>query len=271
MSPITAPAAPAAPAAQVAGYKRRVFQFLLLFRWVSLLLPLAYWLAPQWFGGEEGSPIWLFVVLAGLNAIITLFADNINRALIERPWLLMGDLGLVAVVMAATGGEAGPYYLYSLAPVLAAAFFFGIRGALLSAGTYTALYGLALVVAHQAPAAAPDLQLVAVQILGLYLMALVFGYASLLLAQLQERSQHLTVTSQDLAHSNQDLQRINRQLQLIQSLTLLLQSSTDPSELQEQLLDGLVDDMNFRRAVVAIYDPDRGALTGWLSRGGQRT
>ena len=29
-----------APAAQVAGYKRRVFQFLLLFRWVSLLLPL---------------------------------------------------------------------------------------------------------------------------------------------------------------------------------------------------------------------------------------
>ncbi len=259
---------PIAPAAQVAGYKRRVFQFLLLFRWVSLLLPLAYWLVPQWFGGAEGSPIWLFVVLAGLNGMITLFADEINRALMARPWLLLGDLGLVAVVMATTGGEAGPYYLYSLAPVLAAAFFFGIRGGLLSAGAYTILYGVALTVAHRAPALAPDLQLAAVQILGLYLMALVFGYASLLLTQLEARTAHLTRTSQDLLVSNQDLQGINHQLQLIQSLTLILQSSTDPSELQDQLLAGLVDDMHFRRAVVALYDPDRGALTGWLSRGG---
>ncbi len=257
-----------APAAQVAGYKRRVFQFLLLFRWVSLLLPLAYWLVPQWFGGAGGSPIWLFVVLAGLNGMITLFADEINRALMARPWLLLGDLGLVAVVMATTGGEAGPYYLYSLAPVLAAAFFFGIRGGLLSAGAYTILYGVALTVAHRAPALAPDLQLAAVQILGLYLMALVFGYASLLLTQLEARTAHLTQTSQDLLVSNQDLQAINHQLQLIQSLTLILQSSTDPSELQDQLLAGLVDDMQFRRAVVALYDPDRGALTGWLSRGG---
>lgn len=260
-----------APAAQVAGYKHRVFQFLLLFRWVSLLLPLAYWLAPQWFGGEGGSPVWLVFFLAGLNGMITLFADDINRALMKRPWLLAGDLGLVAVVMATTGGEAGPYYLYSLAPVLAAAFFFGVRGALVGAGAYTVLYGLALTVAHQAPAPAPDLQLVAVQLLGLTLMALVFGYASLLLTQLQDRTEHLTRTSQDLIVSNQDLQGINHQLQLIQSLTLILQSSTDPSELQDQLLAGLVDDMQFRRAVVALYDPDRGALTGWLSRGGPQS
>ena len=261
-----------APVAQVASYKHRVFQFLLLFRWVSLLLPLAYWLGPQWFPGQlQPTHLPLFLLFIGVNSLITLFADFMNRALLRMPWLLVGELALSALAIATTGGEAGPYYLYSLAPVLAGAFFFGLRGAVLTAGGYTLVYGAALYYAHLAPATGPDVQLVAVQLLGAYLMALVFGYASMLLTRLEDRTVHLTETSRDLAHSNQDLQRINRQLQLIQNLTLILQSSTDPSELQDQLLAGLVDDMGFRRAVVAIYDPDKGALTGWLSRGGART
>jgi signal transduction histidine kinase len=257
---------------QVASYKRRVFQFLLLFRWVSLLLPLAYWLGPQWFPSQpQPTYLPLFLLFIGMNSLITLFADFMNRALLRMPWLLVGELALSAVAIATTGGEAGPYYLYSLAPVLAGAFFFGIRGALLTGGVYTFFYAAALSLAHQALATTPDLQLVAVQLLGAYLMALVFGYASMLLTQLEDRTVHLTETSRDLQRSNQELQRINHQLQLIQNLTLTLQSSTDPSELQEQLLDGLVDDMGFRRAVVAIYDPGEGALTGWLSRGGSGT
>jgi signal transduction histidine kinase len=61
---------------------------------------------------------------------------------------------------------------------------------------------------------------------------------------------------------------VTQQLDFIQTLTLALQSATDPEELQEQLLTGLVDHMGFRKAAVAMYDPSSGALTGWLCRGG---
>ncbi len=63
---------------------------------------------------------------------------------------------------------------------------------------------------------------------------------------------------------------VSQQLHFIQTLTLTLQSSADPTELQEQLLAGLVDYMHFPRAVVAVYEPGANVLTGWLSRGGER-
>ena len=62
--------------------------------------------------------------------------------------------------------------------------------------------------------------------------------------------------------------RIQQQLNLIHNLTLMLESASDPVELQEQLLAGLVDELGFRRAIVGIYDSKLEAMTGWVSRGG---
>ncbi|MCA9991595.1 MAG: hypothetical protein KDE29_11400, partial [Anaerolineales bacterium] len=59
------------------------------------------------------------------------------------PWLLLVDLLLVAGFMALTGGWRSPYYLYALNPLLAAAFFFRLRGALLATTTFLPLYGAA--------------------------------------------------------------------------------------------------------------------------------
>lgn len=57
-------------------------------------------------------------------------------------------------------------------------------------------------------------------------------------------------------------------LSLMQNLTMALESATDPAELQEQLLDGLIDEFGAQRAVVATYNQDVDGLTGWLGRGG---
>jgi signal transduction histidine kinase len=57
-------------------------------------------------------------------------------------------------------------------------------------------------------------------------------------------------------------------LSLMQNLTMALESATDPAELQEQLLDGLIDEFGAERAVVATYNMDVDGLTGWLARGG---
>ena len=50
-----------------------------------------------------------------------------------------------------------------------------------------------------------------------------------------------------LNETNQQLQRANQQLTLIHALTLLLESATDPAELQERLLAGLIDELDFPR------------------------
>ncbi|MDW8269698.1 MAG: GAF domain-containing sensor histidine kinase [Anaerolineae bacterium] len=65
-----------------------------------------------------------------------------------------------------------------------------------------------------------------------------------------------------LSLSNDQLQRTNSQLRLLQELTLSLQSAVSPVELQEVLLQGLVKDVGYHGAVVALAD-EEGRLGGW--------
>ena len=64
-----------------------------------------------------------------------------------------------------------------------------------------------------------------------------------------------------------DLARQVRDLNLLRELSLILQSSVDPAELQEAILRGLVDEMGYPQATIALYDEKLKGLTGWLSLG----
>ncbi len=98
----------------------RVFKFLILYRWLSLIPPLV----TLFLTDEKTLTLLTFLVTAGINVLISLFPRQLNRALRARPWLLALDLSLTAVLVALTGGWQSPYYLYALNPLLAAAFFF---------------------------------------------------------------------------------------------------------------------------------------------------
>src|SRR3989304_3839170 len=112
------------------AHLRRVFGLLVLFRWLSLLPPLFVLLS-----ADPTAHTALALAAAALsNAIVTLIPVRLNRLIRQWPPALGVDLAFCAGMLALTGGWRSPYFLFALSPLLAGAFFFRLRGALISAG-----------------------------------------------------------------------------------------------------------------------------------------
>jgi len=98
---------------------RRIFTFLILYRWLSLIPPLLTLLLAK----QKALPLLILMIAIGINGLISLFPKQLNQALRSQPLLLAVDLALVAALIAFTDGWHSPYYLYALNPLLAAAYF----------------------------------------------------------------------------------------------------------------------------------------------------
>jgi signal transduction histidine kinase len=241
----------------VQAERKLTFRLLVGYRWISLLPPLL-WLTTTAPGQILSYVWWTLAFAVGLTLLLTLAAAPINRGLLRHPWLLLFDLLASALLVWYTGAEHSPYYLYSLAPILAAAFFFGVQGGFLAASGYTLLYLPLTWLAVRPPQLSLDMPGAAGQVISFFLIGASFGYLSQLL-------QRLRAAHAKLADGNTELSRRNRDLDLLYQLTLIMQSSVDPAELQEYILRGLVQEIGYRRAVVGLYDEGRHALTGWIA------
>jgi len=185
---------------------RQVFRLLVLYRWLSVVPVLLALAAGEWSRG----PYLGLVGAVALNLAVTLGGGLLNDALQRRPWLLLVDMGLCAGLIWLSGGWDSPFYLYSLGPILAAAFFFRWRGALLTAAGMAALFVPGGLLPLARGGSFPDLT---VQLVGYFLIAGTFGYATTLLAGLQA--------------SHADLDRVHRDLAVIHNLTVALVDADD--------------------------------------------
>jgi signal transduction histidine kinase len=228
-----------------AAHLRRVFRLLVLYRWLSLLPPLIFLLSPVSPAREWGA--WLAAALSTL--LITLFPRQLNRLVRRWPLLIGVDLAFGAALMAVSGGWRSPYYLFVLSPLLASAFFFQLRGALLAAAAFTPMYVLAVWAAIAQGGPPPDLLVLNVATVGFFLIAGIFGYAATLLARVRER--------------RDELDRAHRELEIIHDLTISLQNAPDVREVQQRVLDAVTDALGFRRAIVGLMDQTRLILTDW--------
>jgi signal transduction histidine kinase len=229
----------------VHAYHRRVFGLLVVYRWLCLIPPLIF------LGGNASDSSWpllSFLAAIGSNVLITLFPAQLNELLRRWPFWLTLDLAFVAVLIALSGEWRSPYYLFSLSPLLAAAFFFGMRRALLAATTLTLLFAAALFLSNQPLDWTPIIS----QWVGYFVIAGVFGYQPVLLTRLH--------TARD------DLERAHRDLALIHDLTMSLQSAPDVSEVEERVLSAVTNDLGFARAVVALVDQDENVITSWMGK-----
>ncbi|MBI5301022.1 MAG: GAF domain-containing protein [Chloroflexi bacterium] len=231
--------------------EQTVFLFLLSYRWLSLLPPLlALGLATE----TDPNIHWVFLAAFVDNFFLTVFYPRVNRLVTHFPIVFGIDLVIVAVFIALTGNVSSLYYLYALSPLLAAAFFFQMRGALLTASALTIFYGLTAL-PNFSPA---DLLRVLTQIISFYLIAMLFGYASILM-------NHIREDRALLARNNAILERTNRELESIHNLALMMQSSAvDVADVQEIVLTTITNAMGFERATLALVDPERNTLIGWL-------
>ncbi len=231
-----------------------LFRLLILYRWLSLIPPILFLLSQP--RGQVRQL--LALVLAVIpTLLLTLKGEAINRLLRQRPLLLGIDLLLVAALVAVTGGVASPYYLYALSPLIAAAFFFHLRGALLAATTLAPLYVLASSTIvpgsiSELGTTAIDWLRIAGNIVGFYLLSGAFGYAAALLARLRTTSEELATTHRDLL--------------VLHEITASLHTADDEVEVQEKLLSALTNELGFRQVVLGLVDDEarRPALSGWV-------
>lgn len=153
-----------------------VFLFLLDYHWLSLPPPLVALVATA----NQGNARWVFIAACVDNFILTLFHPRVNRLVLRSPIVFAVDLFIIAAFIMLTGGVASPYYLYAPSPLLTAAFFFQMRGALVTATALTIFYSAALL--SNAPV---DLVSALTQISSFFLIAILFGYSSILIERIR--------------------------------------------------------------------------------------
>jgi signal transduction histidine kinase len=245
------------------AFHRRVFQILVAYRWASLLPALWLFQTNADIALPPITPWAVLAMAAGATLSITIFQRLLNRLLVERPLLLGLDLIFVAGLLAASGGMHSPYYLYALSPLLAGAFFFQIRGAVLAVATFTPLYLLALTLSQRLFLTPVMPQTLLTQLAGIWLISGLFAYSSVLLRRLQQAHAALTEIRDDLTRQNTELASAHRQLEVIHDLTVSLQAAPDVQSVQQQVLQAITKDLGIRRVIVGLVNPITQQLGNW--------
>jgi len=222
----------------------RVFAFLIFYRWASII-PALFMLTAK--HDALIPPLASLATVLTVNIFVSVFNRRLNQTLVNYPALLGVDIFFSAILLAVSGGLNSPYYLSALSPLLAGAFFFQARGALFSSLLFTPLYVFATIFVGQNQWDAP---LFATQLTGIWLLPLLFAYPAALLKSVNQTTAELST-----AH---------RQLEIIHDLTVLLQAAPDLLSVQERVLGAVTTELGFSKAVVALVDPAREELGGWL-------
>jgi len=240
----------------------RVFIFLLLYRWLSLL-PAIFTLSVEASPATRLSAAWSLAIAVLVNLLITTFNRPLNELVINHPILLGIDLLFSAFILSISGGYHSPYFLYALSPLLAGAFFFQVRGAIAVSITFTPLYFLANSLGAQVDSTTDTIALMT-QLAGIWLIPILFAYPSILLKDINRAREELSNARDELAQKHENLETAHRQLEIIHDLTLLLQAAPDLLSVQERVLGAVTSDLGFSKAVVALVEPSLGELGGWL-------
>jgi hypothetical protein len=179
--------------------QKQIFILLVLYGLLSLIPPLiAMFLVPLQ-DGEQMRVLMALMSAILINIVISSFATPLNDSLKQRPWILGFDLLFIGGLLALSGGWRSPSYPYVLSPILAAAFFFQIRGALIAVTLYLPLYFGAIIFDIEFFGGTNPESLVVILLTSSgYLIGITVGYVSHLLAQLQSTQDTLYRRHQEL-------------------------------------------------------------------------
>jgi signal transduction histidine kinase len=147
--------------------------------------------------------------------------------------------------------------------LLAGAFFFQVRGALLAALVFTVLYLTGSYLRGQAIPLEESAALFT-QLTGIWLIPILFAYSSRLLKDINRAREELSAARDQLAQKHENLEAAHRQLEIIHDLATILQAAPDLMSVQERVLGAVTTDLGFAKAVVGLVDPTLQELGGWL-------
>ncbi|MBI5943244.1 MAG: GAF domain-containing sensor histidine kinase [Chloroflexi bacterium] len=237
----------------------RVFIFLVIFRWASLI-PAVLTLT-RVSAQNILPPLTVLSIAILINVVISIFNHRLNQVVVDYPAAMSIDLLFSAFVLWASGGSHSPYYLYALSPLLAGAFFFQARGALIVSLVFTPLYFISSDYRSQPPA---DTIVLITQLTGIWLFPLLFAFPSTLLKDINRAREELFGARDELAEQNKNLTTAHRQLKVIHDLTVLLQAAPDLVSVEQRVLGAVTTGLGFRRAIVGMVDPALEEMGNWM-------
>jgi len=240
-------------------------------RWISLAIVFGLLLV----GSDLPAPagvLWLLLILSSAYTLfLTLGRDFLSEIFARSPLPLGLDITICFGLLLFSRPWDSPFYLYSLSPVLLAAFLKGARAGIVAGFLSLSGYILAVtlsgnsVVSLVHVAGAGQLSSMAA-----YLMvAVFFAYPSGFLRQLQERNRELVMAKESLAAVNKNLESVNRQLVAVQTINAVLQSYLDLPRVTASILDGIRYGLDFDRVVVGLFDEKTNTIGDWRSIGGR--
>ncbi len=245
----------------------RVFLFLVTFRWFSLLVAALALFVPS----DETqiatflSNLRIFLFIIFVNLFVSLFVRHINQLIIKYPIIIGIDLIFGAFVLFISGGSYSPYYLFSLSPLLASAFFFHVRGAVISAIFFTFLYFVADFWAHRAHELPPTDSITLITHLAIiWLLPVLLAYPAVLLQKIKQAHDELVLARDELATKHKNLIATYRKLRIIHELITVLQASLDIGSMQKCLLDMITERLGFPSVLMALVDPIHEELENWM-------
>ncbi len=240
----------------------RLFRVLVAFRWVSLAPAFLLLINKTDGEGVVGSlPVLSAVIF--VNLFVTFNVQWLNDLLRRQPWVIILDILFSTGVFVLSGAGQGPYYLYSLSPLLAAAFFFHLNGGLIAAGLHTFLYIVLVTTLGGMATAFANPALWITQMAGIWLIPAVIGELSKISQDLQIANRETSFAKAELTRQNVELFDAHERLQTIHDLTRLLQAAPDVRSMQEQVLTTLAQSLKYDRALLGLVKPGTMLLHSW--------
>lgn len=235
--------------------QERNFLFMVGYRWASLIPVL---LTPPTREQTLLPPLTILGIALLINIIITIFHKRLNERVNKMPTLMVIDLVFMAGILTLSGGADSPYFFYGLSPLLASAFFFGVKGGVFNTTLFTPLFIIGEMIVKNYIPGTVQINQVLSALAQMWLMTLLFGYSSILLRQLNQTHEELQLASEDVSLSH-------KQLKIVHELTLLIQSATDIQSVQTQVLKAVTQELGYPCAVVGLVDPVSELLGNWAS------
>lgn len=126
------------------------------------------------------------------NVFITFYHHSLYKWIDEHPIFFGLDILFSVSLLLVSGGIYSPYYLYALSPLLASAYFFNMRGAILVSLIFTPLYVISIFSNLDPPLNQLEVNIFFLQLGGIWLITLLLGFPTELLEKNQRTNDELS-------------------------------------------------------------------------------
>jgi len=251
--------------------KKRASVLVLVYRWLTLALVFLLFvkIRPHTIIGVSPRDAYLVFSLAvAYNLVLTWFYARVYREDLFEVALIILDCLVAGFLLYSTGGWRSPYYLYTFAPVVTAALFFGLGGALLSAVLLSLLYFTALNINGYTIQKILEMRVLddyLANIFSYFLIGGFFAYMASLLGLLERTTARLVKTRSTLEETNVSCQLANTRLMTMQEIGMALQSTLNLDKVLGLILDSISSGLGFDRATLGFVNERENVVTDWIT------